>query len=135
MQLASELLEADCLPLLVRRGCPVPAQLHSDALTPLEQRPRLKLANALDERARAGHVSEDEVGVHGRRVQLQVDGSPGQQRRQLGREPDLIAALDIEERLFSEAVTRDHESPLTLVPDSEREHALERMDELWTKVL
>ena len=52
------------------------------------------------------------------------------QRPQLGREAEDAVALGVEERLLADPIAADHELPPPLVPDREREHAVQRADEL-----
>src|SRR5712691_5355037 len=52
-----------------------------------------------------------------------------QQRLDLGTEDEQIPLAGLKERLLSGSVAREEQPAPTLVPDGEREHALEPLDE------
>jgi hypothetical protein len=63
--------------------------------------------------------------VQRHRVERGIDATGGQQRLHVGREAQPLAALRQVQRLDAEAVTGQEQLPHALIPDREREHAVE----------
>src|SRR4051794_40547067 len=95
---------------------------------------RQQLVDAFGDGHRAGQVAEDEEGVDGSRGWLEAT-ERSFDRRQLRPEDQLSVSMGIEERLLAEAVTREQEPAAAAVPDREREHAFQGVDQVWTEVL
>src|SRR5262249_6881002 len=94
-----------------------------------------QLAYAAEERARPGNVAVRQVVPDGAQVGGRLDARDEQQRLDLGREVQVFAALMEEQRLLAEAVAREDHASLSRVPDREREHAAQAMDDLLAPLL
>jgi hypothetical protein len=88
---------------------------------------RQLVSRAVD-RSRIRHVAEREVVFDRRRIDLERQAAMGQQRLQLRAEHELtVAQVGVVKRLDAEAVAREEQRLLALVPDGEREHAAQAL--------
>ena len=101
--------------------------LDSNApVLPDEQVPGWELATLAEDRQRAGNDVESEVRIE--RVQIDLATRKGPKLR---REGELVARCAIVERLDAEAVAGEHEASFARVPDRDREHPAQELDEAF----
>jgi hypothetical protein len=113
----------------LRRREPAALLTALAVLLPAEHVSGRELAHARHDRAGPRYVGEHEERIDRARVelaQLRLDLQEGGQFRC---EQQLAVLLVHEEWLLAEAVARDQQAPTALVPEGEREHALERVHE------
>jgi hypothetical protein len=92
--------------------------------------PRRQLLDAAEGRA-ARHVLQGEVGVERSRIELARDAGEAEQRLHLRGERDRpVRQARPEERLLADAVAREDEPLAAGIPQREREHAAEPLDEV-----
>ncbi len=94
-----------------------------------------QLANALEDRMWRGDVLECEVARETCGVQLARAERMLEQRLELRAEEKRAPDVRVVERLLPEAVSREQQPPLRLVPEREREHPVQPLDAAWTEVL
>ena len=91
--------------------------------------PGRQLLDAAEGRS-ARHVLQREVGVERGRVELARDAGQAEQRLQLRGERDRpVGQPRPEERLLADAVAGEHEPLAAGIPEREREHPAEPLDE------
>ena len=95
---------------------------------PRERPPRLELVHPAEEGLRPGHEPRRQEFGNDRLVQRRANGACGQNRLDLRREQQLMIGPGVVQRLDSEPVPRQQESPARPVPQREREHPLKPLD-------
>ena len=142
---------ADCLTqelsklvdvLVVRAGVAVAVERQVPVL--LDRRPSLapeqvvaagELRYALEDRAGRRDVFEREVTRETREIELAGAAGMREQRLELGAEQQRVSEVGVVERLLAESVTSEQQAPVLLVPECEREHAVEPLDTARSVIL
>src|SRR5262249_15120776 len=94
-----------------------------------------QFVNAFERGARRGYVAVAQICVNRRRIDFARNALVGQQPLQLRGEEKMVAELRVEERLFTDAVSRQEESPPPPVPNSEGEHSAQLGQTIDTPLL
>ena len=102
---------------------------------PREQVAGRQLPHARHDRAGTRDVAEHEESIDRGRVELAQLRLSLKERRQFGGKQQLAVALVHEQRLLAEAVARQEQASAGLVPESEGEHALQRVDQRVAELL
>src|SRR5439155_19925964 len=124
------------LPDIVRRGldrsrleAPVPLLAFAPVLED-DDRAGGDLADAAERRRGPGHVLERKVGIEGGGVELATEPGEAEQRLQLRSEGEgAVRQVRPEKRLLADAVAGEHEPLPPGVPERDREHPRETLDE------
>lgn len=89
-----------------------------------------------ERRAAAGDVLQGEVGVERRRVDLAAQPGDAGQRLQLGGEGEgAVGEHRPQQRLLADAVAGEHEPLARRIPQRQREHAVQPLDEAQAVLL
>ena len=121
---------------VAERRPPPARQARRLAGTPGEPVRGRELPRPLEGRAGRGHVAEVQVEVQrlgvgrGRR-----SGGVGQERARLAREAQRVGVDPVVERLLAGPVAGQEQGPRARVPDRQREHAVQRVDQLGAALL
>src|SRR5215211_139519 len=108
--------------------CALP--IYPPALLPHEHMARGQLPYRVQNRQRGGDRVEREQRLERPHVELPFEARKGHERLQLGAEREPAAGvLAVEERLDPEAVAGQQQPPSAPVPQGEREHAAQALDE------
>ena len=97
--------------------------------------PRWQLAHTGEDGPRLRDVAERQILRHRSVVDLRRKTVEGEQRAQLGAEPDTIGSRPVRERLDAEAVAGDEQSLAGRIPDREGEHAAQVLHDVVAVLL
>ena len=84
---------------------------------------------------RMGHILQGEVGLDCGGVDRALDRVVLQERPQLGGEREAPAAARVEQGLLAYAIAGAHQTPASRIPDCQREHAPQPLDEPRAEIL
>ena len=91
---------------------------------------RRQFADAFIDRQRGRHVIVRKVLAQGVQIQIRSHRRVGQQHFRLRREQERAVEHAPVQRLFTKPIARDEQSPALLVPQCEREHAVQMRDHI-----
>jgi hypothetical protein len=90
---------------------------------------REKALHAPEERVLAGHVPLVEEPPHGALVQPALQPRVQEQRLDLARERQLVAEVEVVQRLDAQLVAREEQALARVVPHRDRKNAIQALDE------
>ncbi len=117
--------------LELRLVCEVPVTVNRRFAAVLEHQhvPRRELADAAEHRARRRDEPQGQVLVERLEVHLAQRRVAGEQRLDLRREGEAGRGARVVERFLAEVVARDNQLAAAHVPETEREHAAQVLDQ------